>query len=65
MDRYKPKEAANGDKTGQFFHTLPRKTLYLKGRKCSGGSLHKEILGIRLWFYDWRDGKTSGCRGSC
>jgi hypothetical protein len=54
VDGYKAKETANGDKTGQFFHALPRKTLYLKGRKCSGGRFCKERSSLPLWLYDWR-----------
>jgi hypothetical protein len=42
MDGYEPKDIANGDETGLFSRALPRKTLCLKGERCSGGKHCKE-----------------------
>jgi hypothetical protein len=48
MDRYEPKDIANGDETGLFFRALPSKTLCLKGERCSGVKLCKERLTVFL-----------------
>ena len=45
---YGPENIANGDETGLFFRALPNKSLYLKGKKCSGGKMCKERLTVFL-----------------
>jgi hypothetical protein len=43
---YEPRNVYNGDETGLFFTVLPSKTLTVRGDKCTGGKLSKEILDV-------------------
>ena len=38
---YKPRNIFNADEFGLFYQALPKKTLHLKGEKCSGGKNSK------------------------
>ena len=38
LSRYKPKDICNANEFGLFYYGLPKKTLHMKGEKCSGGN---------------------------
>ena len=44
LSRYKLKDIYNADDFGLFYQGLPKKTLHLKGEKCSGGKYSKVRL---------------------
>ena len=39
--KYEPRNIFNADEFGLFYQALPKKTLHLKGEKCSGGKKSK------------------------
>ena len=41
LSNYEPRNIFNADEFGLFFQALPKKTLHLKGEKCSGGKNSK------------------------
>jgi hypothetical protein len=61
MDGYEPKDIANCDETGLFFQALPNNTLCLKGDKCSGGKLSKQLLTIFLCGFMTGEMKKTPC----
>ena len=44
LSRYKLKDIYNADEFGLFYLELPKKTLHMKGEKCSGGKHSKVRL---------------------
>ena len=44
LSRYELKDIYNADEFGLFYQGLPKKTLHLKGEKCSGGKYSKVCL---------------------
>ena len=44
LSRYNLKDIYNTDEFGLFYQGLPKKTLHLKGEKCSGGKYSKVRL---------------------
>ena len=53
LSRYNLKDIYNTDEFGLFYQGLPKKTLHLKGEKCSGGKYSKarltEVANARNW----------------
>ena len=41
LSNYEPQNIFNADEFGLFYQALPKKTLHLKGEKCSGGKNSK------------------------
>ena len=41
LSNYEPRNIFNADEFGLFYQALPKKTLHLKGEKCSGGKNSK------------------------
>ena len=41
LSNYEPRNILNADEFGLFYQALPKKTLHLKGEKCSGGKNSK------------------------
>ena len=47
LSRYKLKDIYNADEFGLFYQRLPKKTLQMKGEKCSGGKHSKvQLFGM-------------------
>ena len=41
LSNYEPRNTFNADEFGLFYQALPKKTLHLKGEKCSRGKNSK------------------------
>lgn len=48
IEGYEPENITNSDETGLFFCALLKKSLCVKGEKCSGGKLCKKRLTVFL-----------------
>ena len=46
LSRYKLEDIYNADEFGLFYQGLPKKTLHMKGEKCSGGKHSKIRLTV-------------------
>ena len=53
LSRFNLKDIYNTDEFGLFYQGLPKKTLHLKGEKCSGGKYSKvhltKVANVRNW----------------
>ena len=46
LSNYEPRNIFSADESGLFYQALPKKTLHLKGEKCSGGKNSKNRLTV-------------------